>query len=141
MPSVKPSTTVEEQISLYRSRGMRVDEAQAMQWLHAVGYYRLSGYAYVFREPESDSFVPGTTFDDVTRLYEFDRKLRTLVYDGIPAEEGEEEASDRRMVRTAEHRSQLGGASRPLVESLLCAGVVGCLSPTARAGVLAQRPE
>lgn len=48
-----------------------------------MGSYRLSGYAYVFRESGSDSFVPGTTFDDVTRLYEFDRKLRTLVHDGI----------------------------------------------------------
>lgn len=36
------------------------------------------------KEPQrADNFVPGTTFAEVVALYEFDRKMRTLIYDGI----------------------------------------------------------
>lgn len=31
----------------------------------------------------ADTFVQGSTFTEVAGLYEFDRKLRTLVHDGI----------------------------------------------------------
>ncbi|MFE3545221.1 Abi family protein [Nocardia sp. NPDC059177] len=72
------------------------DESVASARLLAIGYYRLSGYWYIFREhaPEcgagcdcgvrrGEAFVPGTTLDRVIELYEFDRKLRLLVLDGI----------------------------------------------------------
>jgi abortive infection bacteriophage resistance protein len=57
-----------------------------------VGYYRLSGYWYPFREslPQQhgprvvlDTFAAGTTLVQVADVYEFDRKLRLLVMDGI----------------------------------------------------------
>src|SRR5699024_6056657 len=57
---------------------------------HNVGYYRLSAYWSPYRELlreeppiRGDNFLPGTTFEDIAALYEFDRKLRTLVHDGI----------------------------------------------------------
>lgn len=66
------------------------DRSFAEQWLRNVGYYRLSAYWYPYRElisedPPSrgDNFIPGTKFEDIAVLYEFDRKLRTLVHDGI----------------------------------------------------------
>lgn len=68
---------------------MELEDEQASQWLTAVGYYRLSGYWYVYRDfgpdgaSRSDDFVPRTCLADVVALYEFDRKLRTLVHDGI----------------------------------------------------------
>lgn len=78
------STTIDEQIELLTSRGMKVESDVARQWLSNVSYYRLSAYWYPARENDgSDRFVHGTSFDDVTRLYEADRKLRTLVRDGI----------------------------------------------------------
>lgn len=93
MKKVKNPTTVDEQIALLRTRGMEVNEPLARQWLSSVSYYRLSGYWYSYRvlpEPEdpkepqrADNFVPGTTFEEVVALYEFDRKMRTLIYDGI----------------------------------------------------------
>ncbi|MCX2164045.1 Abi family protein [Corynebacterium auriscanis] len=93
MKKIKNPTTVDEQITLLRTRGMEVNEPLARQWLSSVSYYRLSGYWYSYRvlpEPEdpkepqrADSFVPGTTFEEVVALYEFDRKMRTLIYDGI----------------------------------------------------------
>ena len=89
---VKDPTTIDEQIRILSERGMNVDIDLARQWLRSVSYYRLSGYWYPYREQlqsaprtpaRADSFVPGSTFSEVADLYEFDRKLRTLVHDGI----------------------------------------------------------
>ena len=93
MGTVKQPTTLDQQLEILRSRGMDVDESLARQWLASVSYYRLSGYWYTYRilpipddprQPKRlDEFIPGTTFAQVTALYEFDRKLRTLIHDGM----------------------------------------------------------
>lgn len=67
---------------------MLLDDAFARQWLENVYYYRLSAYWYPARTRNStgeveSTFKPGTTFSDVAALYEADRKLRTLVHDGM----------------------------------------------------------
>lgn len=93
MQQLKPPATIDEHICLLRKRGMEVDEELASQWFANVSYYRLSGYFYSYRqllpEPDahghhrSDTFLDNTSFCDVACLYEFDRKLRTLLHDGI----------------------------------------------------------
>lgn len=90
---VKQPTTLEEQLRHLSERGMVIDEDLALRWLSNVSYYRLSGYWYSYRvllegtDPKkpvrSDKFESGTSFAEVAALYEFDRKLRTLVHDGI----------------------------------------------------------
>lgn len=86
---LKPATTIEDHIDRLTSRGMQVDSSEATQWLSNVSYYRLSAYWYPAREVNteadqpSDNFMSGTSFDQVVRLYEADRKLRTLIHDGI----------------------------------------------------------
>ena len=81
---VKPFKTFDEQIALLRDeRGMTVDSELATQWLGSVNYYRISGYSYVYRSADSDKFLAGTTFAEVVRLYEFDRKLRMLLHDAV----------------------------------------------------------
>jgi len=67
---------------------MNIPEAdQAMLALKNIGYYRLSGYSYSFRETISgtrgENFIPGTNFDDILNLYFFDKKLRTLLFDAM----------------------------------------------------------
>lgn len=87
--SLKPAATVEQQIAILKARNMLVDEELASQWLQFVGYYRLSAYWYPAREiagdgqSRTDNFLPGTKFSDAVHLYEADRKLRTLVHDGM----------------------------------------------------------
>ena len=76
------------QIAKLRGREMVVDEGEAQQWLSHVNYYRLSGYWYIYRRKAADGtrldeFEPGTTFHDITRLYEFDRKLRSLTHEAL----------------------------------------------------------
>src|SRR5699024_1716556 len=70
---------------------MQLDnKAFAEQWLSNVGYYRLSAYWYPYHEFLSEdlpicvyNFLHRTKFEDITALYEFDSKMRTLVHVGI----------------------------------------------------------
>ncbi|MDO4666195.1 MAG: Abi family protein [Actinomycetaceae bacterium] len=85
---VKQATSVAEQIEILRARGMNVDEPQAVQWLTNVGYYRLSAYWYPARligdtGGRGDTLTADISFADAANLYEADRKLRTLIYDGL----------------------------------------------------------
>ena len=56
---VKNATTLNEQITLLRYRGMAVDDRLARQWLSNISYYRLSGYSYPYRvlQPTDDPKV------------------------------------------------------------------------------------
>ena len=86
--SEKQATTITEHIERLRSRGMEVDADLARQWLSFVSYYRLSSYWYPARKQAADGsredeFRSGTQFSDAVDLYETDRKLRSLVHDGM----------------------------------------------------------
>lgn len=79
----KSFKTYEDQVDLLIERGMCVaDRERAIEKLRRVNYYRLSGYWYPFRmrKPDrsgrSDRFIPGTAFNDVIALYDFDVRLR-----------------------------------------------------------------
>lgn len=95
----------QDQLSLLVERGMEVtDHDRAIEYLTRIGYYRLSGYWYPFRQrtrapatqPNQrargsrqadtiaiDTFKPGTTFQNVVSLYVFDKKLRLLTLDAL----------------------------------------------------------
>ncbi|VTX78625.1 Abi-like protein [Actinomyces naeslundii] len=82
----KSFKTYEEQVDLLIGRGMCVaDRERAIEKLRRVNYYRLSGYWYPFRmrkpdgDGRSDRFLPGSAFDDVVALYDFDARLRVAV--------------------------------------------------------------
>jgi abortive infection bacteriophage resistance protein len=69
--------------------------AAALDYLERLGYYRLSGYWYPLRANDvaspvaegravrADRFAPGSRFEDVVRLYVFDKKLRLLALDAL----------------------------------------------------------
>ena len=85
--AAKPPRTFLEQVEILKNRNLIVeDEPSAIDILSRVNYYRLSGYGLSFRAKEnkskklSNQFKPGTTFNTVFRVYEFDRKLRILFY-------------------------------------------------------------
>ncbi|EJI85482.1 Abi family protein [Alishewanella aestuarii B11] len=51
MPYSKPWLSYNEQLALLESRGLLItDRAAALEYLERIGYYRLSGYWYAFRE-------------------------------------------------------------------------------------------
>ncbi|WP_157720030.1 Abi family protein [Microlunatus sagamiharensis] len=91
----KPHLTYPEQIRLLLSRGLDVgDPAEATRTLQRIGYYRLSAYTYVLRQPgsgdasdgrvpRSDQFVEGAALADATKLHDFDQRLRRTILDGL----------------------------------------------------------
>ena len=77
--------TVEAQLRLLESRGMTIeDRAFAERALATVSYYRLSAYSFPYRSSSSPNrFAVGTSFSKVWNNYRFDRRLRSVVLDGI----------------------------------------------------------
>ena len=79
----KPYMTFAEQIAILESRGLTFgDKSEAARFLSYTNYYRLTGYLIPY-ESRRDCILPGTTFEMVRSLYEFDRRLRSLVMEAI----------------------------------------------------------
>lgn len=104
----KPWLSAQDQLQQLLGRGMAVtDPPKAIDYLERIGYYRLSGYWFAFRErselcsvwdprgpagkpkharPERialDPFRPGTSFQNAVDLYVFDKRLRLLALDAL----------------------------------------------------------
>lgn len=94
--ALKPWLPFKKQLELLESRGMIVEDRSAAEdYLRRVAYYRLSGYWYPLRRIDKrasivkqapvrlDEFEEGSRFEDVVRLYVFDKKLRLLALDAL----------------------------------------------------------
>lgn len=103
----KPWLSYRDQLQQLKERGLTItDEARALAHLERIGYYRLSGYWYAFRQRSNvccpldkrgrpaikkgktdylalDTFKPGATFQQAVDLYVFDKRLRLLALDGL----------------------------------------------------------
>ncbi|GAA1591301.1 MULTISPECIES: Abi family protein [Kribbella] len=85
----KPHLAFADQVQLLKSRGLVIDDdAEAEHLLSSIGYYRLSGYWYVYRRRldgsrRADTFVDGTTFRQVVQLYDTDRRLKLHLLDSL----------------------------------------------------------
>lgn len=79
----KPFLTPTQQIEVLISRGLLItNKEKAIRWLRRIGYYRLTGYLYPFRQQDG-SFLEGTSIEHALSLYVFDKKLRLLILDAI----------------------------------------------------------
>ena len=106
MKYAKPWLSTDQQLDQLEARGLLVsDRDKALDYLKRIGYYRLSGYWFAFRErsgpcctldkprptkPQAkgesialDSFRPGASFQNAVDLYVFDKQLRLLVLDAL----------------------------------------------------------
>lgn len=86
MEYTKPWLSYEDQANLLETRGLVFDRTDLIMRLSEVGYYRLSGYWYIFkRNQKSDDelFIEGTDFSEIWDLYTFDRQLRLDILDAI----------------------------------------------------------
>ncbi|MBB3195201.1 Abi family protein [Roseateles terrae] len=102
----KPWKSYDAQLDQLMARGMIVtDRTRALDHLKRIGYYRLSGYWFAFRERSApvcrldaqgrkptkvreerialDRFREGATFQNAVDLYVFDKQLRRLVMDAL----------------------------------------------------------
>lgn len=83
MTEIKKATTYDEQLEILRNRGAIIaDDVFCKQKLAEINYYRLTAYFLPFRQ-EDGSYVEGTSFHRVYRIYEFDRKLRRILFAAV----------------------------------------------------------
>lgn len=81
----KEPLTFKKQISRLQERGLQIpNPTLAEKYLSNISYYRLGEYWYVMQsDKESHIFKPNSKFIDVIALYNFDSKLRLLLFDVI----------------------------------------------------------
>lgn len=80
----KEFKTIEEQIDILKSRGMTIlDEQKAKKYLLTNNYYNIvNGYSKPFLLAK-EQYLPDTTFDEVSRLYFFDKELKQTLFNYI----------------------------------------------------------
>lgn len=81
----KPPRKISDQILLLEERGMQfLNIENANHFLITISYYRLKGYWWEMQDDcKNHHFYTGSLFEDVIDLYNFDRNLRLLVFNGI----------------------------------------------------------
>lgn len=82
---IKPPTTYAQQIEMLRLRGCEIpdeQEQECLRLLSRINYYRLTAYFLPFRKADN-SYVPETTLITVFNIYEFDRKMRHLIFNAL----------------------------------------------------------
>lgn len=92
----KPWQSYSEQLQILSENGLKIDnEAKALEYLERLGYYRLSGYLYPFRQFNKKELSSKTSnsrlsvfqeqaqFHTAIKLYVFDKTLRLLALDAL----------------------------------------------------------
>ena len=79
MPTPKPFLSYEQQLDkLANEKNLVIgDREYAEKTLKEIGYFSLiSGYKDLYRNPTTQKYKDGTTFDEIVALYKFDQSLR-----------------------------------------------------------------
>lgn len=88
---VKDHYSIDQQVAKLKKDGLVIhNEEYAKVCLIRYSYYRLSAYWHLYRIPRPadpqrrlSDFIPGTTFEEVIKLYDFDERLRGLIFSAI----------------------------------------------------------
>lgn len=83
---IKPFLTYEKQLdNLMDKKHLIINNKEfALAKLKDICYYSLiDGYKNLFYNPMTRKYEAGTTFEDIVALYDFDKKLRTLIFQNI----------------------------------------------------------
>lgn len=85
MRSNKVFKTLDEQVDILRSKGLTINnEEKAKDILLKENYFFISGYRHLFMKSYNDGkFFPGTTFDELYAVFQFDRQLRNIMFKHI----------------------------------------------------------
>lgn len=75
----KTPATINQQIDILLQRGCIINDREyAAECLTRINYYRLAYYFAPFLEHKG-KYKDGTTFEQIMRIYDFDRMLRRLI--------------------------------------------------------------
>lgn len=80
---LKRATTYKEQVDILRHRNVRIEDPSfCIDVLASVNYYRLSAYFLPFRQSDG-LYRENTSFLQIYHIYEFDRKLRNILFSAL----------------------------------------------------------
>ena len=80
----KQILTIAQQVKSYIDAGMVItSHANVEKALKTGGFYRLRGYSFHLYDNASKKCVPGTKFEDILKLYQFDQELSALIFSMI----------------------------------------------------------
>jgi len=85
---MKPHLTLEAQLSLLATNGLKVSDPDLfLIFLRQQNYYRLRGYFHPFLAEVggkvTNQFMPQSTDQTIIELVEFDRRLRSLLFEAL----------------------------------------------------------
>ncbi len=77
--------TINEQINILKDRGLIIeDELLAKEILLRENYFFLMGYRHLFvHSRKENTFINGTTFNELYSLFEFDRNFRNIIFKNV----------------------------------------------------------
>lgn len=80
--SKKIFKTLDEQIQILQHKGLEIkDIDKAKSILFRENYFFVSGYRHLFmRSMKDNTFIPGTTFEELYATFVFDRKIRNIMF-------------------------------------------------------------
>lgn len=83
MAQLKKPTTYQEQLYILQTRNVVIDSPNlCSEILESINYYRFTAYLLPFKQKDG-TYQIGTTFQTVYRIYEFDRKLRNILFSAL----------------------------------------------------------
>ena len=82
---LKEFKTLDEQIEILRERGLVINDVdKAKNLLLSENYFFINGYRHIFlKNSKSSEFIPGTTFDELYALFQFDRSFRNVLFKNL----------------------------------------------------------
>lgn len=77
--------TINEQVDILKNKGLIIeDEFETKELLLRENYFFIMGYRHLFMQTGNKSkFIPGTTFNEVYSLFEFDRNFRNIIFKNV----------------------------------------------------------
>ena len=80
----KQILTIEQQVQSYVDAGMKITSQEDVEKaLKSIGFYRLRGYSFQLYDNAAKKYIPGTKFENIIKLYQFDQELSSLVFSMI----------------------------------------------------------
>lgn len=81
---LKPFLNISQQIELLESRGLIINHKdETANYLLSNNYYNIiNGYGKYFTQ-SNDDYNNGTSFDEISRLYLFDKEIKQILLEAI----------------------------------------------------------
>ena len=82
-PYPKKILSTADMIQKYTDAELQLPDESTLsleETLNQVGFYRLRGYSFQFFNAVTKKYVPGTSFEQILSIYNFDEKLRGIIF-------------------------------------------------------------